>query len=246
MNGKVTAAGPKSLKFAGFKAIGFSYMKNYVKMVVAVVAVVTGLCSCRNDEPVNKALLDGIVLRKNNPWNLRSVDSAVTLLHSGDIVVRTGNDATSYMLCQLNTKDKTYSHCGIVMLENGYPFVYHSIGGEANPDARLRRDSANIWFSPANNLGFGVARLDMPAGSDTTLHRVVRGFYKERKKFDMDFDLTTEDRFYCAELVYKSVNQAVGDSQYLQPINFLGYTFVGIDDIFLNRHAHRICQIRFK
>lgn len=248
MNGKVTAAGLKSLNFAGFKAIGNRYMKNYWKVATSVCVWVISLVltGCGNDEPVNKALLDGIMARKNNPWNLRSVDSAVQLLHSGDIVMRTGNDATSYMLCQLNTKDKTYSHCGIVMVENGYPFVYHSIGGEANPDARLRRDSANFWFSPANNLAFGIARLDMPAGSDTALHRVVRGFYKERKKFDMDFDITTDDRFYCAEMVYKSVNQAVGDNSFIQPISFLGYTFVGVDDIFLSRHASSICQIRFK
>jgi hypothetical protein len=150
------------------------------------------------------------------------------------------------MLCQLNRRDKTYSHCGIVMVEDGYPFVYHSIGGEGNPDAKLRRDSANFWFSPANNLGFGITRLDMPAGKDTALSTVVSGFYKERKKFDMDFDLATDDRFYCAELVYKSVNQAMGDSQYLQPTRFLGYTFMGIDDIFLSHHARNICQIRFK
>ena len=65
-----------------------------------------GVTGCSNDEPVNKALLDGIMARKNNPWNLHSVDSAVQLLHSGDIVMRTGNDATSYMLCQLNTNTK--------------------------------------------------------------------------------------------------------------------------------------------
>jgi hypothetical protein len=150
------------------------------------------------------------------------------------------------MLCQLNTRDKTYSHCGIVMVENGYPFVYHSIGGEDNRDARLRRDSASFWFSPANNLGFGIARLDIPEGKDTALSRVVRRFYEERKKFDMDFDIKTDDRFYCAELVYKAVNQTMRDSQYLRPVTFLGYRFIGIDDIFLSPHARMVCQIRFK
>ena len=205
------------------------------------------LCSCEtNKVPVNRDLLLEVSTRANNPLNKASVDSAISLLRSGDVVVRTGNDATSYMLCQLNTRNKTYSHCCVVMVENGYPFVYHSIGGEDNPDATLRRDSASFWFSPANNLGFGIARLNMPAGRDTTLSRVVRGFYKERKKFDMDFDIKTDDRFYCAELVYKSVNQAMRDSQYLQPITFLGYTFIGIDDIFLSPHARMVCQIRFK
>src|SRR5690348_3936633 len=102
MNSKVTAVGAKSLNFAGFRAIGNSYMRNYLKMVQAVAVILIGMCGCKSEEPVNKALLESIIQRSNNPWNIRSVDSAVGLLQSGDIVVRTGNDATSYMLTQLN------------------------------------------------------------------------------------------------------------------------------------------------
>ena len=224
-------------------------MKNDIKGIVACIlwtALVFSAECCRQKTPVNKDLLDGIAKREHNPWNIHAVDSAIKLLHSGDVVVRTGNDATSYILCQLNKRDKTYSHCGIVMVENGYPFVYHSIGGEDNPDARLRRDSANFWFSPGHNLGFGISRLDIPREKTSILWNVVRKFYNERKKFDMDFDLRSDDRFYCAEFVYKSVNQAMNDSLYLQPGNIFGYTIVGIDDIVLNPHAHTICQVRFK
>jgi hypothetical protein len=214
-----------------------------------LVFIILGLClqGCRGEKaPVNKELLESTSKRQNDPRNRKMVDSAISLLRSGDIVVRTGNDVTSYMLCQMNQRDKTYSHCGIVMMEHGYPFVYHSIGGEDNPDAKLRRDSANFWFSPAHNIGFGISRLDIPAGKQDSFSAIVRKYYQERKKFDMNFDLATDERFYCAELVYKAVNQAVGDTQYLQPIHILGYTFIGIDDIFLSRHASTVCQIRFK
>ncbi|HYC29018.1 MAG TPA: hypothetical protein VEB42_09380, partial [Chitinophagaceae bacterium] len=47
--------------------------------------------------------------RKNNPVNLAAADSCIQLLQAGDLLVRRGDDMTSYMLSQLNLKDKTYS-----------------------------------------------------------------------------------------------------------------------------------------
>lgn len=196
--------------------------------------------------PVNHELLEQISKRAANPWNRKVVDSCVGLLKQGDVVVRKGNDVTSEMLCLMNATDKSYSHCGIVLIENGYPFVYHSIGGEDNPDARLRRDSANFWFSPANNLSFGIVRLDVPENKKDNLSGIVRRYYRQGKRFDIKFDLKSEDRFYCAEFIYKVVNRAIEDSAYLQPITLLGYTFIGIDNLYLNPHAGFVCQIRYK
>lgn len=204
--------------------------------------------SCNSEEhrPVNQELLDGIAKRSTDPWNLHAVDSTAALLKDGDIVVRMGNDITSYMLSQLNQHDKTYSHCGLVFIENGKPYVYHSIGGESNPDARMRRDPATQWLSPKDNLGFGLTRLPLTTLNTDSLRRIVRRWHHEKKRFDLNFDLATDDRFYCAEFVYKAVNQAMGDSLYLKPTSIFGYTFVGVDDVFFNAHATPICQIRFK
>ncbi len=140
------------------------------------------------------------------------VDSAISLLRSGYLVLRTGLGADSYLLAQMNRKDQTYSHCGIVMIENGYPFVYHSIGGEDNPDARMRRDSADFFFSPAHNIGLAVLKYDYSDGQADELRQVVTQYYKQRPKFDMQFDLKTDDKLYCAEFIYKAINKATGDS----------------------------------
>lgn len=200
----------------------------------------------RNDEPINKAALEKQNARSANPFNKASVNLGLKMLHTGDLVVRTGADVTSYMFSQMNQTEKTYSHCGIVIIENGYPFVYHSIGGEDNPDQELRRDSAKFWVSPANNLGYGIARFSFFDGQIKALTQVVQRLYREKRKFDMNFDLKTDDRLYCAEFVYKAVNEAMKDSQYLRPITVLGYRFIGVDNLFLNQHAKLIWQVRYK
>jgi hypothetical protein len=178
--------------------------------------------------------------------NNHIVDSAVSMIRSGYIVVRTGLGADSYLLSQMNLVDKTYSHCGIVMMEQGYPFVYHCIGGEDNPNAKMRRDSASFFFSPLHNFGFGIIKYDYTDDKIMELYKVVRKYYGEKRMFDMKFDLQTDDRLYCAEMIYKAVNAATNDILYIKPSSAFGYRFVGIDDLYRNKHATQVWQVKFK
>lgn len=184
--------------------------------------------------------------RESNPENIKSIDSAVQLLRDGDLALRTGADATSVMLRQMNMSDKTYSHCGIVMLENGYPFVYHSIGGEDNPDAKLRRDSASVFFTPVSNERLGVARLDVSQQQVEKLRTVAHRYWQAGIPFDLDFDILSDDRLYCAEFVYKAVREATADTGYFNVTHLLERTYVGVDNLYDPRHARIICDVRFK
>lgn len=192
------------------------------------------------------ASADKTLKEKNAVWNQEVIDSCIGLLKDGDMVIRTGRDITSQMFCKFNQKDQTYSHAGIVSIENGYPYVYHCIGGEDNPDAKLRRDSASFWFSTVHNLGLGICRFDMSAESLIMLKQVVRQYYKERKMFDMGFDLKSDDRLYCAEFVYKAVNRTMNDNTYLQPVTRFGLEYIAIDNLYMNEHTSLICQVRYK
>ena len=179
-------------------------------------------------------------------WNRYAVDTAVSLLRSGYLVVRLGEGAESYMLAQMNRRDKSYSHCGLVMVENGYPFVYHSIGGEDNPDQRLRRDSADFFFSPQHNMRIAIFRYDLAENKVNDLRNIVAAYYKQRPKFDMQFDLATDDKLYCAEFIYKAIDRAAQDTAYIRYSFLLGRSVVGIDDLFLNPHAAFVWQTGFK
>lgn len=184
--------------------------------------------------------------RQDNPWNLRLVDSGVHLLRTGDLALRTGADATSHMLRQMNQQNKTFSHCGIVVVENGYPFVYHSIGGEDNPDARIRRDSAHFFFSPVSNIGMGIVRLDLSEAQSKTLIDTALQYFREQRTFDMDFDLETDRKLYCAEFVYKAVQAAARDNSYFSLSHIGAFRYVGVDNLYENKHAKTICRIQYK
>jgi hypothetical protein len=190
--------------------------------------------------------IDPLLLSKAELWNKQAIDSAVTLLKTGNIVLRSGRGADSYMLSQMNRRDKTYSHCGIVMIEHGYPFVYHCIGGEDVPDARLRRDSAKVFFSSLHNDGIAIVQYNFNENNLANLKRVVNRFYQAKPKFDLKFDLATDDALYCSEFVYKALNEAMNDTSYIRPSRVLGKAFVGIDDLFMNDHSGITWRIKFK
>jgi hypothetical protein len=178
--------------------------------------------------------------------NKLSVDTAVSRLKSGQLVLRMGRGADSYLLSQFNTRDKSYSHCGVLFLEQGYPFVYHCIGGEDNPDERLRRDSASSFFSPKENLAIAIVDYGFDTAVTARLQHIVLNYYHQRPRFDLKFDLATDDELYCAEFVYKALNRAMNDSGFIRTTYLGGRTFVGVDALFNNGHSRIIWQSKFK
>lgn len=131
------------------------------------------------------------------------------------------------------------------MIENNYPFIYHSLGGEDNPDARLRRDSARHFFSPAHIAAFAIVSYPFTDTQQQALRQKVATIYNRHPKFDLQFDLNTDDKLYCTEFVYKAITTTLADTTYLPLTSVLGRTFVGTDNLFINDHAHLVWQVKY-
>lgn len=219
-------------------------------LLAALVLVVlgTGVLIARSGAslPARKTAEQPVYTRQTDPRNHHMIDSGVALLRTGDLAMRTGADATSHMLRQMNQLNKTFSHCGVVVVENGYPFVYHSIGGEDNPEAMIRRDSAHFFFSPVNNIAMGIVRLDLDSMQNQALVGEVRHYFDEKRTFDMDFDLTSDRQLYCAEFVYKAVRAAAQDPSFFGLSHIGTFSYVGVDNLYENSHAKTICRIQYK
>jgi Permuted papain-like amidase enzyme, YaeF/YiiX, C92 family len=173
----------------------------------------------------------------------KGIAASKQLLHDGDIVLRTGSDVISGLFAQLNKRDKTYSHCGITFLEHGQWVVYHSIGGEDNPDEKLRRDAFDKFVSSEHNLGYAICRYPLNSKQTESLKNTVLSFYTKQIPFDMKFDLHTDDRLYCAEMIYKAFNIALDTSHFFKTTTHKGFEYVSTDNIFGNNNARILCHI---
>ncbi|MGF2412335.1 YiiX/YebB-like N1pC/P60 family cysteine hydrolase [Ferruginibacter sp.] len=194
------------------------------------------LYACNNTASYNKLIIskeDSLKEVKRIEQAFVKIDSAKILVATGDLVVRTGNDFTSESLRNLNQRDKTYSHCGIASIENDSLFIYHALGGEWNPDQKIRRDAFEVFAEPYSNRGIGIYRYQFTANEIKTLMVTVKQLHHMGIMFDMKFDLESNDRMYCAEFVYKAY--VMGSKGKLQFNNsHIGqFAFIGVDDLFL-------------
>lgn len=130
------------------------------------------------------------------------------LLKEGDLVVRLNQDPTSQFIKNFNRRDKSYSHAGIVLYENGYPYIYHVVNGEENPDEKLRKDSLSRFCNPRKNIAFGIFRYEMKASEIKNLKNLIHKWYAKGVQFDPAFNLKTDDRMYCSEMIRKALARA--------------------------------------
>lgn len=161
----------------------------------------------------------------------QQITTAQTNIQSGDLITRTGNDITSYSLKQFSRKDNTYSHCGIASIENDIIFVYHAIGGEFNPDQKLKRETFAQFCNPKENEGFGIYRFPISKELWNNLHAIILEYYRAGIKFDMKFDLATDDRMYCAEFVSKAYSKAFQNPHMFSTYHIKKWEYIAVDNL---------------
>lgn len=203
--------------------------------------------SCKQASTKNELTAKQSAILKEKKINgaLLEINKDKGLVLSGDLIMRTGNDFTSTVVRKLSIKDKTYSHCGMANWENDTLFVYHAIGGEWNPDQKIRRDPFYFFCNPYENKGFGIFRYQISNEKKEKIVNKCKQLFADEIMFDMHFNLATDDRMYCTEFIYKIVNEGVADSIKIKTTNINNIKFVATDNLFSNPYCTEIKRVVF-
>lgn len=173
----------------------------------------------------------------------QKIYNMLPLVKSGDIIVRNSNDEISDVARSFNRKDKSYSHCGIILIEKGRVVVYHALGGDYNPSQKLMRQSLEDFCNVRDVDKIALFRYKLNDKELKKLDSIINLQYKAGLPFDLFFNFTTDDKMYCSEFVFKTLNAArSGTLSYLlhqneQPL------YVSIDDLYLNKEAKKVAEI---
>jgi hypothetical protein len=161
------------------------------------------------------------------------IEKGESLLQEGDLVLRLNHDPASQFIKYFNRSDKSYSHAGIVLFENGFPYVYHIVNGDENPGEQIRKDSLFRFCNPRKNFGFGIYRYKIDSAEVKKLKASVYGWQETKVQFDHSFNLASDDRMYCSEMITKALAKATG-----KRIEIAGTQPTAIEAAVLSSHAH--------
>lgn len=176
-------------------------------------------------------------------YNTAIYPTLIKSVKTGDIITRLGSDFTSTMLAKINLRNKSYSHIGIVSIEQDTVFVYHALGGEFNPSQKLRREMLWSFAHPSDNKKIGIFRFKLSSKEIGDLQKLAQLQHKKGIPFDMNFDLATDDKLYCAEFVAKALDKVKEDNHFIPISHTPTKDFIGVDDIFLHAGVKKILEV---
>jgi hypothetical protein len=203
--------------------------------------VVLGACSNENQNETGQnedipAIVEHTASEsRTSDYETRVLPEASTCIQSGDLVTRRGSDLTSFLMANMNPTDRSFSHCGIASIENDTILIYHAIGGEFNPDQKLKRETLYSFAHPVDNKALGIFKPNLDTASLKMVISYIKYQFIEGMPFDMEFDLNTDKRQYCSEFAAKSYGTVWDGLQWVSITQQAGRRFIPVDALFLNK-----------
>jgi Permuted papain-like amidase enzyme, YaeF/YiiX, C92 family len=175
-------------------------------------------------------------------WKKQNINS--DSLHSGDLIMRDSRGFFSQVFRLGSQKEKLYSHSGVIIKDtvNGQVkvFVYHSVGGEENVTNKMKKDPIEIFCSPESNYAYGIYRYILPQKQINIFVAEIKKYYKQGMEFDLSLDLTTDNKMYCSEVIYKSLLVASKTDTIEVDRTSTNKPYIPLDKLYLNKFTKKI------
>lgn len=126
----------------------------------------------------------------------------------GDVVFRASSSAEGRLVVVLDGSGFRYSHVGIVVSDGVDPIVVHAAPMNGPSGGSVIRESLSAFLSHDDVTAVALYRPDdAAAGHAVSAVRLAEGMVSAAVTFDDDFDLESNDRVYCTELVWKAYSR---------------------------------------
>ena len=110
----------------------------------------------------------------------------------------------------LTDGETEYSHVGLIYLHKGKPYVIHAVPIESGEkDEFIKMQSLEDFLSNENAAKFAVYRVaDSLHNTSLVASKFVYKCFLKKYSFDDDYDLKTDNKLYCTELIWKAYKHA--------------------------------------
>ena len=118
-----------------------------------------------------------------------------------------------------------YSHVGMIYFLDGKPFVIHSVPGESNGDDEyIKLESLEDFLADDKASKFAIYRMRISSEDEPHKASVYAyNCYLKKYCFDNNYDLQSNSKLYCTELIWKAYKHVGIDlvENRIRSINFL-------------------------
>ena len=184
--------------------IEFTAMKNRLSRLHPLLLLLSFSCiactsALKENSPVEQPTKETIVRDSLALLN--------TIAKSGDLVVRLGDDFLSQQIRYMSHRDHSYSHVGVVVERDGKKFVCHIAPDPNNADT-IRYEPVDSFLNPQKNIACGLYRYDLTTGETVAFLSTLDSFSQKKVHFDKVYNLATNDKIYCSEMIAKALKKA--------------------------------------
>lgn len=128
--------------------------------------------------------------------------TTLSKINNGDLILRCGRSTESFAV-YLADDNSEFTHIGIISIENEITYVIHAV---PHKNKLVKKENINEFLKSKNASKYAVYRSNY---NPFFLNKVVKeanSFYTQKYEFDNEYDLTTNTKLYCTELVLKAFN----------------------------------------
>lgn len=139
-------------------------------------------------------------------------------LHNGDLILRCGKSTESYIV-HLADNTSEFTHIGIIAIENNIPYVIHAVPHKNNT---LKKEPVSNFLNPKNASSYAIYRTNYNTNILSKVVNEAQNFYQKKYTFDNEYNLNTDTKLYCTELILKAFNNAdINLNIKAKPLNFV-------------------------
>ncbi len=172
----------------------------------------------------------GLLISCSSPVKTDTVIYPSVDLKAGDIVVRKGNGYFSNFFKELGSRDKKYSHIGLIERVRDSVYVIHIEASELTGQGIVMKEPIGLFLNEISEYAFYSNTLD--SISRQAILTQAKEYYKHQVSFDLEFDAANDDKLYCSELVAASINKGMGKQLIMPTLIYKNIQFYGLDDIY--------------
>lgn len=158
-------------------------------------------------------------------------------LNTGTLVCRLGNGYFSDYFRKIGSKEKKYSHIGIISKENNTLYVYHSEASELTGVGLVKRETLDYFLSDIKVYDF--FEFNYSDSIKKNLINNVKKYHSKKTAFDLNFDSFDDNELYCTELIATSINKTLNNKEITPSLKLNGIKIFSLDDIYLNTNVRK-------